>query len=180
MWQARHDAYWAAWPAPGLPVGHRRLRADLALAECILETKKDIEATALGRSSGHVGDGNFHLTMMVDPTTRPSSSAPRAFNERLVARAIAMEGTCTGEHGVGQGKIKYLSRSTARRCRCVMRAIKRRQKGRQSTRRRTHSLMNPGSLRAVLRQRHRRQAHQAQARNHTLHQYLPSPRSSDG
>ena len=80
------------------------------LAECVTETQRDIaDSKLIAPIVGHVGDGNFHLTLLVDMDDRRRGQAsPRRFNERLVERALAMDGTCTGEHGVGQGKMKYL------------------------------------------------------------------------
>jgi D-lactate dehydrogenase (cytochrome) len=111
LWKARHDAYWAiktVWP------GRDALATDVCvpisrLAECVVETQKDIEACGLiAPIVGHVGDGNFHTTPVFDRGNAKELAALEGFLERLVRRAIAMEGTCTGEHGVGQGKAKYL------------------------------------------------------------------------
>jgi D-lactate dehydrogenase (cytochrome) len=74
---------------------------------------------------GHVGDGNFHLSMMIDLDDADEVSRAKAFLERLVDRALAMEGTCTGEHGVGQGKMKYLLAEHGEEALATMRAIKR-------------------------------------------------------
>jgi D-lactate dehydrogenase (cytochrome) len=112
LWKARHDAYWAVkavWP------GKDALATDVCvpisrLAECVVETQRDIEASGLiAPIVGHVGDGNFHTTPIFDRTRPEELAAVEGFLERLAKRAIAMEGTCTGEHGVGQGKAKYLS-----------------------------------------------------------------------
>ena len=79
------------------------------LAECVVSTQKDIEASGLiAPIVGHVGDGNFHTTPVFNRNDPAELAAVEGFLERLVERAIAMEGTCTGEHGVGQGKAKYL------------------------------------------------------------------------
>ena len=87
------------------------------LAECVTATQRDIaESNLLAPIVGHVGDGNFHVGLLVDHERRGRGDARRAFLERLVERALAMDGTCTGEHGVGQGKMKYL-RGRARRSR---------------------------------------------------------------
>jgi D-lactate dehydrogenase (cytochrome) len=111
LWKARHDAYWAAktaWP------GRSGIATDVCvpisrLAECVLETQDDIKRSGIvAPIVGHVGDGNFHSTPMVDPDNPKDIEAVKGFLERLAARALAMEGTCTGEHGVGQGKQKYL------------------------------------------------------------------------
>jgi D-lactate dehydrogenase (cytochrome) len=111
LWKARHDAYWAAktaWP------GRNGLATDVCvpisrLAECVLETQEDIKRSGIiAPIVGHVGDGNFHSSPMIDPDNPKEIEAVKGFLERLAARALAMEGTCTGEHGVGQGKQKYL------------------------------------------------------------------------
>lgn len=111
LWQARHDAYYAAL---ALRPGAKAMPTDVCvpisrLAECILETKKDIDKTGvLAPVVGHVGDGNFHLCMVFDPDDAAEMDRVHALNERLVLRALAMEGTCTGEHGVGTGKQGFL------------------------------------------------------------------------
>ena len=74
---------------------------------------------------GHVGDGNFHLTLLIDMDDADEVKVAKAFNERLVERALAMDGTCTGEHGVGQGKMKYLPIEYGAPALETMRAIKR-------------------------------------------------------
>lgn len=111
LWKARHEAYWAiktAWP------GREGLATDVCvpisrLAECVLETQADIKRSGIiAPIVGHVGDGNFHSSPMIDPNNPKEIEAVKGFLERLAARALAMEGTCTGEHGVGQGKKKYL------------------------------------------------------------------------
>ena len=107
LWRARHEAYYAALALrPGsvgwatdvcVPIGH--------LAECIRQTKVDLEATAIPATIlGHVGDGNFHVVFAVDPASQAERDEVEAINARLVERALRMEGTCTGEHGVGLGK----------------------------------------------------------------------------
>jgi len=111
MWQARHDAAWAAKAAkPGWGMWATDVCVPISnLAECILETQKDIVANGLyAPIVGHVGDGNFHLTMMVDPNDPTYLPRAEGLNDRMIARAQNLGGTCTGEHGVGVGKIKYL------------------------------------------------------------------------
>ena len=94
-------------PAP------RRGRTDVCvpisqLAECILETRADIDANGLlAPIVGHVGDGNFHLTFLVDPNDEGEVARAEAVNHRMIDRALAMGGTCTGEHGIGTGKMPY-------------------------------------------------------------------------
>jgi D-lactate dehydrogenase (cytochrome) len=111
LWQARHDAYWAA---VALRPGTRPFATDVCvplsrLAECVVETQRDIAARGMiAPIAGHVGDGNFHCSPLIDMDNPQEVAAARDFNARLVERALAMEGTCTGEHGVGQGKMKYL------------------------------------------------------------------------
>jgi D-lactate dehydrogenase (cytochrome) len=126
LWKARHDVYWAVksmWP------GRETLATDVCvpisrLAECVLETHKDIQKSGLiAPLFGHVGDGNFHTQPVFDPDNAEEMAALRGFLDRLTARAIAMEGTCTGEHGIGQGKIKYLKDELGDGV-SVMRAIK--------------------------------------------------------
>lgn len=111
LWRARHDAAYACMalrPSAGMwatdvcvPVSR--------LTECILETRKDIDKTGLlSPIVGHVGDGNFHTVMLVDTDNPEEMKTCIAFNERLVKRALAMDGTITGEHGIGFGKRQYL------------------------------------------------------------------------
>ena len=79
------------------------------LAECLTATQRDIaESKLLAPIVGHVGDGNFHVGLLVDMNDEEEVTRVRAFLERLTERALAMDGTCTGEHGIGQGKMKYL------------------------------------------------------------------------
>jgi D-lactate dehydrogenase (cytochrome) len=111
LWEARHNVYWACL---ALRPGSKFLATDVCvpisrLADCMVETKRDIEATGLvAPIVGHVGDGNFHVSLMVDPADAQEMTRTLAFVERLSDRAIGMEGTCTGEHGIGQGKLKSL------------------------------------------------------------------------
>ena len=111
MWQARHDVFWACM---GLRPGARAFATDVCvpisrLADCVEETQQDIaEAGLIAPIVGHVGDGNFHVSPLIDMNDPAEIRAAEAFGERLARRAIAMDGTCTGEHGVGQKKIGYL------------------------------------------------------------------------
>ena len=111
LWQARHDAYYAAL---ALRPGCKGIATDVCvpisrLAECILETQVDIRDSGLiAPIVGHVGDGNFHLVLCVDPDDADEMVRAEDLNERMVMRALAMDGTCTGEHGVGYGKIGFL------------------------------------------------------------------------
>ena len=127
LWQARHDAYFAA---RGLRPGTQPVATDVCvpiskLAECVTESQRDIaENRLLAPIAGHVGDGNFHLSLLIDMDDPDEVTRAGKFMERLVARALAMEGTCTGEHGVGQGKLKYLAAEHGNATLDVMRAIK--------------------------------------------------------
>jgi len=111
LWQARHDAYFSA---VHLRPGGEGIATDVCvpisrLAECILATKADIDRLGLiAPIVGHVGDGNFHVSLMIDMEDKAEVARAETFMHDLVERAIAMEGTCTGEHGVGHGKMKYL------------------------------------------------------------------------
>jgi len=111
LWEARHHAYFACLQ---LKPGSRAISTDVCvpisrLAECVVETTKDIEKASMPVPLfGHVGDGNFHLVILVDPDSKSDMEEAKALNLRVVKRALAMEGTCTGEHGVGLGKQAYL------------------------------------------------------------------------
>ncbi|WP_303976250.1 FAD-linked oxidase C-terminal domain-containing protein [Dongia mobilis] len=111
MWQARHDAFYAGL---ALRPGAKGWPTDVCvpisrLADCILETKADVAASGLLTPLvGHVGDGNFHLCIILDPEDKEEAARAQALTDRLAHRAIAMGGTCTGEHGIGFGKIAFL------------------------------------------------------------------------
>ena len=140
LWQARHDAYYAAL---ALKPEARGMSTDVCvpisrLAECITETKKDIDDSGLlAPIVGHVGDGNFHLVLLIDPDDEEEMARCTALNERLVMRALAMDGTCTGEHGVGYGKIDFLTAEHGEGV-SVMRAVK--------TALDPSDIMNPGKI----------------------------------
>ena len=112
LWEARHHAYFACLQ---LKPGARALSTDVCvpisrLAECVTETAKDLEKSSLPIPLfGHVGDGNFHLVILIDPQKQAEIEEAKALNVRVVKRALAMEGTCTGEHGIGIGKQAYLA-----------------------------------------------------------------------
>jgi D-lactate dehydrogenase (cytochrome) len=126
LWQARHDSYYACL---ALRPGAKGMATDVCvpisrLADCILETRRDIDETGLlAPIVGHVGDGNFHVVVVMDPANKDELAKTKAFNERLIMRALAMDGTCTGEHGVGFGKIDFLTAEHGEAV-SVMRAIK--------------------------------------------------------
>jgi D-lactate dehydrogenase (cytochrome) len=108
LWQARHDAYFACLQ---IRPGSRAVSTDVCvpisrLAECVHETMEDVKSyIAPVPLLGHIGDGNFHLMLLVDPAKPHETEIAKEFNQRLVERALRLEGTCTGEHGVGMGKI---------------------------------------------------------------------------
>ena len=112
LWQARHDAYWAS---RAVWAGKSIMATDVCvpisrLADCVTETIADLQRLGLTAPIvGHVGDGNFHATPVFDAGDPRETAALAEFLDRLAARAIAMEGTCTGEHGIGEGKIRYLA-----------------------------------------------------------------------
>jgi len=141
LWQARHDAYWAAL---GLRPGAKAIASDVCvpisrLAECVIATQADVAASRLvAPIVGHVGDGNFHLSILVDMADADELRRTEELLERLVERALAMEGTCTGEHGVGQGKMKYLKAEHGDAALSAMRAIK--------TALDPQNIMNPGKI----------------------------------
>lgn len=111
LWKARHDAFYAA---VGLRPGARGWATDVCvpisrLAECISLTKQDIARSAVTATIlGHVGDGNFHVIFVIDPASSGEIEEAARINDALVKRAIEMEGTCTGEHGIGLGKQEWL------------------------------------------------------------------------
>ncbi|MVA55403.1 FAD-binding oxidoreductase [Agrobacterium vitis] len=111
LWKARHNAYWAGRAlAPELAGLSTDVCVPISkLAECVAETQADIAETGLlAPIVGHVGDGNFHLLILFDDKDAENVDKVEAFMARLNDRALAMDGTCTGEHGVGQGKMSYL------------------------------------------------------------------------
>jgi D-lactate dehydrogenase (cytochrome) len=127
LWEARHNAFHAVtafWP------GRKALVTDVCvpisrLAECIKATKEDLSRTGLiSPLVGHVGDGNFHLSVMVDMADEAELARAKALSGRMVEQALALGGTCTGEHGVGVGKMRYLEAEHGDAM-DVMRAIKR-------------------------------------------------------
>jgi len=128
LWRARHDAFWSVrttWPGRSFVVSDVAVPIS-ALAACVLETEADIVASGLvAPIVGHVGDGNFHVIVVFDAGEREEVGRVRAFLDRLVARALAMGGTSTGEHGVGQGKAGHMAREFGNPALDAMRAIKR-------------------------------------------------------
>ncbi len=140
LWQARHDA---AYAAMALRPGAKGWATDVCvpisrLAECITETKADIAKSPLiCPLVGHVGDGNFHLVFLLDPDNPDEVAEATRLNDRLVNRALAMDGTCTGEHGVGSGKVDFLVAEHGEAL-SVMRALKQTLD--------PQNIMNPGKI----------------------------------
>lgn len=127
LWTPRHHAYFAALQ---LRPGCRCLTTDACvplsrLADCVSETLEDIQRTGLlAPVFGHVGDGNFHCLLLIDPDNPAEAEAAEGVSRRLARRAIAHEGTCSGEHGVGLHKMAYLEDEHGAAAVDVMRRIK--------------------------------------------------------
>ena len=140
LWAARHNAFYAAL---ALAPGKKGLSTDVCvpisrLAECVRQTREDIEQSGfLAPIVGHVGDGNFHVLLLLDMDNESDIARGKAFLDRLVQRAIAMEGTCTGEHGIGMGKMKYMQAEHGEAVH-IMRAVKQALD--------PGNLMNPGKI----------------------------------
>lgn len=141
LWTARHNAYYSAL---AFRPGCRALTTDVCvpisrLAECIAQTKQDLAGSFLSAPMvGHVGDGNFHMLILVDPNSAENHAEAERLNERLVQRALSMGGTITGEHGIGIGKQKYMQSQHGDGALAVMRAIKHALD--------PENLMNPGKM----------------------------------
>lgn len=127
LWDARHNAYFACLQ---LRPGSRAVSTDVCvpisrLAECVTETMADVkDYIAPVPLLGHIGDGNFHLMFLVDPAKPEETELAKSFNKRLVERALRMEGTCTGEHGVGLGKMESMRMELGDEAISLMRDIK--------------------------------------------------------
>lgn len=140
LWKARHNCYQATM---GLAPGKSNMGTDACvplehLAQCILETQSDIRASGLvAPIVGHVGDGNFHLGILFDPADPSERDRAEALAERVSLRAIRLGGTCSGEHGVGLHKIRYLEAEHGAALK-LMQAVK--------SALDPHNLMNPGKL----------------------------------
>jgi D-lactate dehydrogenase (cytochrome) len=140
LWQARHDAYYATLASrPGAGAMTTDVCVPISeLAPCILETQADARRSSIPAPLvGHAGDGNFHLILMLDPENGEELQRVAAFGQRLVERALRLGGTCSGEHGVGLGKMKYLKAEHGAAL-DVMRAIKQALD--------PYDLMNPGKM----------------------------------
>jgi len=140
LWQARHNAYYAA---KAMRPGTKGWATDVCvpisrLAQCISETKADLRTSTLfAPIVGHVGDGNFHVTFLVDPDRPADLEEAKRLNERMVMRALALGGTCTGEHGIGYGKMDFLVAEHGEAV-AVMRQLKLALD--------PHNIMNPGKI----------------------------------
>ena len=140
LWQARHDAYYAALALkPGAVGWSTDVCVPISmLARCISETRADLAAAdVLATIVGHVGDGNFHVIFVLDPDRPQEFDEAKRLNDRMVSRALAMDGTCPGEHGVGSGKIDFLAAEHGEAM-SVMRAVKKSLD--------PDNLMNPGKV----------------------------------
>ncbi len=141
LWQARHDASTACRIGRK---GSGRYATDVCvpisrLSECIEETLRDLDASGIyGPIVGHVGDGNFHVLLAVDHDDDDEVRRIDAFHSRLVRRAIEMEGSCTGEHGIGVGKMEFLAQELGDAAVSVMAQMKRALD--------PHNIMNPGKV----------------------------------
>jgi D-lactate dehydrogenase (cytochrome) len=141
LWQARHDAYFACLQ---IRPGTRAVSTDVCvpisrLAECVSETMADVKNYINPVPLlGHIGDGNFHLILLVDPNKPEETALAKQFNKRLVERALRMEGTCTGEHGIGMGKIGSMTMELGEDVVGIMGDIKRLFD--------SENLMNPGKV----------------------------------
>ncbi|ABM35395.1 FAD-binding oxidoreductase [Polaromonas naphthalenivorans] len=141
LWTARHNAYFAAIQSKP---GCRAISTDTCvpisrLADCLLESVAEAEASGIPYFLvGHVGDGNFHFGYLIDPDNAQERDAAEALNHQLVARALSLEGTCTGEHGIGLGKMDFLLSETGGGAVDMMRAIKRALD--------PQNIMNPGKI----------------------------------
>ncbi len=140
LWRARDNTLYAAL---SLRPGASAIATDVCvpisrLTECLMLTAEDLKRSELiAPVVGHVGDGNFHLLILVDPNDQSEQDRARAFHSRLVERAIALEGTCTGEHGVGSGKIQFVERELGEAV-DIMHTVKRALD--------PHNIMNPGKI----------------------------------
>ena len=111
LWQARHDAYWSCKAVrPGADIYSTDVCVPISkLSDCIIETIEDMEQNGLiGPIVSHAGDGNFHVALLIDKNSEEELKKLDTFLTRISERAIRMDGTCTGEHGIGQGKRKYM------------------------------------------------------------------------
>jgi D-lactate dehydrogenase (cytochrome) len=140
LWQARHDIWWAAL---ALRPGSQGIPTDICvpisvLPDVVAATQQDVDELGLiAPMCGHVGDGNFHLCVLVGPDDHDEQARVTELNARMIARAHAAGGTCTGEHGIGTGKIGYLAAERGEAM-AVLCAVKRALDPR--------NIMNPGKI----------------------------------
>jgi D-lactate dehydrogenase (cytochrome) len=141
LWQARHDAYWAVI---NMRPGCQAFATDVCvpisrLAECVSATQEDIKKfNLIAPIVGHVGDGNFHVAVLLDMNDAAEVARAQEFNTRLIERSLSMDGTSTGEHGVGEGKMKYLEAEHGKTGLEVMRSLKKALD--------PENIMNPGKI----------------------------------
>ena len=143
LWAARHDVTYASKALrPGCEIWATDVCVPISrLAECILETKKDLaDSFLMAPLVGHVGDGNFHLGFLINRDDPKELEEAERINDRLVMRALSMDGTCTGEHGIGLGKMKFMTAEHGEGV-AVMRAIKKALD--------PDNIMNPGKIFSV-------------------------------
>ena len=127
LWQARHDALYAALALrPGARAWSTEVCVPISrLADCIGETRADLAGASIPATIvGHVGDGNFHVIFLIDPDRPAEFAEAKRLNERLVRRALAMDGTSTGEHGIGAGKRAWLAEEHGLEGAALMRTLK--------------------------------------------------------
>jgi D-lactate dehydrogenase (cytochrome) len=127
LWQARHNVFWAAKSyRPGADIVVSDVCVPISrIADCVTETKKDLEQEGLiAPIVGHVGDGNFHACILVNMGDPQELQKAKRILDRVAERAIAMDGTCTGEHGIGQGKQRFLASELGQSAVSAMRTIK--------------------------------------------------------
>ena len=140
LWKARHDAYWSCRAVrPEAELYSTDVCVPISkLSDCITETIEDMEQNELiGPIVSHAGDGNFHVALLIDKNSKTELDKLDNFLLRISERAIRMEGTCTGEHGVGQGKRKYMLKELGNAVN-VMKSVKEAFD--------PHKIMNPGKL----------------------------------
>jgi D-lactate dehydrogenase (cytochrome) len=141
LWTARHNAYFAAIQSkPGCKAISTDTCVPISrLADCLLDSIAEVDATDIPYFLvGHVGDGNFHFGYLIDPNIPEERRIAEELNHKLVTRALALEGTCTGEHGVGLHKMDFLVTEAGDGAVNMMRTIKRALD--------PQNIMNPGKI----------------------------------
>jgi D-lactate dehydrogenase (cytochrome) len=141
LWAARHNVFFAAIQSKP---GCRSITTDTCvpiskLADCLLASVEEVNQSGLPYFLvGHVGDGNFHFGYLVDPAKPEESALAERLNRQLVSRALELQGTCTGEHGIGMHKVDFLVKETGEGAVDIMRTIKRALDPK--------NIMNPGKI----------------------------------